>query len=316
MRLRPRAREGCSRRPRRALIDRFATAVDAVSTTSPPWIETETTNAAGIAALQNNFTGNCPGSGPICTGPTRPAESRTPMFDQGHHGHGGSSPSPTPARRRTPPGSPRSTGVTVRTGSRSPRTRRLCRRPLGTLHPDNEDHRLLDPARRPGVTASPPATVPAPRARSSATPPARSGTASCVPSAYLPEPRLLADGWRAACPVIRFCRTRARPARRRSSSGLRRHAAYCGPTVPARAQQQLGCRPAAGIPATTEPRPRDLRQPEGLLVVVSARQRRRGRDVPARRAMPGNALTVAALGHGGNLARPAIPMPARPATAA
>src|SRR5690606_32785829 len=42
----------------------------------------------GIAALQGNFTGNCPGSGPICTGPTPAGESRTPMFDQGITGTG------------------------------------------------------------------------------------------------------------------------------------------------------------------------------------------------------------------------------------
>lgn len=64
-----------------------ATAIDGVYHVAP-WIPTETTNAAAIAAVQSNFTGNCAGSGPICTGPAPGNETRHPMFDQGLTGSG------------------------------------------------------------------------------------------------------------------------------------------------------------------------------------------------------------------------------------
>ncbi len=67
-----------------ALIE-AATQTDGVYYVAP-WIDTETTNAAGIPALQGNYTGNCAGSGPICTGPGN--ESRTPLFDHGLTGSG------------------------------------------------------------------------------------------------------------------------------------------------------------------------------------------------------------------------------------
>jgi hypothetical protein len=69
-----------------ALIN-AATAIDGVYHVAP-WIPTETTNAAGIAALQGNFTGNCSGSGPVCTGPTPTTLTHTPMFDHNVTGSG------------------------------------------------------------------------------------------------------------------------------------------------------------------------------------------------------------------------------------
>lgn len=69
-----------------ALID-AATAVDGVYHVAP-WIPTETTNAAAIAAIQANITTNCAGSGPICTGPAPDNEPRQPIFDQGLTGSG------------------------------------------------------------------------------------------------------------------------------------------------------------------------------------------------------------------------------------
>jgi len=56
-----------------------ATATDGVAFVSP-WREPHTMNAGGIGALQGNLTGACTGSGPIC-GPT-------PLFDQGITGSG------------------------------------------------------------------------------------------------------------------------------------------------------------------------------------------------------------------------------------
>jgi len=57
-----------------------ATSIDGVAFVSP-WIPTTAHNAGGIAALQANFTGTCQGSGPIC-GPG------APMFDHGLTGSG------------------------------------------------------------------------------------------------------------------------------------------------------------------------------------------------------------------------------------
>ena len=65
-----------------ASLDRLvevATALEGVAFVSP-WREPHTMNAGGIGALQANLTGSCTGSGPIC-GPT-------PMFDQGLTGSG------------------------------------------------------------------------------------------------------------------------------------------------------------------------------------------------------------------------------------
>ena len=61
-----------------ALID-VATALEGVAWVSP-WRETHTMNAGGIGALQGNHTGTCPGSGVVC--------GATPMFDQGLTGSG------------------------------------------------------------------------------------------------------------------------------------------------------------------------------------------------------------------------------------
>ena len=64
-----------------------ATAFDGVAFVSP-WIAPHTTNAGGIAAIQGNLTGACAGSGPICTGPAPANLSRSPLFDQGITGSG------------------------------------------------------------------------------------------------------------------------------------------------------------------------------------------------------------------------------------
>ena len=56
-----------------------ATAIDDVAFVSP-WIDTHTMNAGGIGALQGNLTGSCTGSGPVC--------GATPLFDQGITGSG------------------------------------------------------------------------------------------------------------------------------------------------------------------------------------------------------------------------------------
>ena len=60
------------------LID-VATSLEGVAFVSP-WRETHTMNSGGIGALQGNLTGSCTGSGPIC--------GATPMFDQGLTGSG------------------------------------------------------------------------------------------------------------------------------------------------------------------------------------------------------------------------------------
>ena len=65
-----------------ASLDRLveiATSLEGVAFVSP-WREPHTMNAGGIGALQGNLTGSCGGSGPIC-GPT-------PLFDQGLTGTG------------------------------------------------------------------------------------------------------------------------------------------------------------------------------------------------------------------------------------
>ena len=65
-----------------AALDRLievATGIDGVAFVSP-WIAPHTTNAGGIGAIQGNLTGACAGSGAVC-GPT-------PMFDQGITGGG------------------------------------------------------------------------------------------------------------------------------------------------------------------------------------------------------------------------------------
>lgn len=56
-----------------------ATSIDGVAFVSP-WIAPHTMNAGGIGAIQGNLTGTCTGSGPIC--------GATPMFDQGITGGG------------------------------------------------------------------------------------------------------------------------------------------------------------------------------------------------------------------------------------
>lgn len=56
-----------------------ATAIDGVSYVSP-WVENTTSNSGGIGALQGNLTGACAGSGSIC--------GATPMFDHGLTGTG------------------------------------------------------------------------------------------------------------------------------------------------------------------------------------------------------------------------------------
>ena len=56
-----------------------ATAIDGVAFVSP-WFQTTTTNSGSIGAIQGNLTGTCAGSGPIC--------GATPMFDQGITGGG------------------------------------------------------------------------------------------------------------------------------------------------------------------------------------------------------------------------------------
>jgi hypothetical protein len=67
-----------------ALIDAATTAAGVYYVA--PWIENQTMNAAGIAALQGNFTGNCNGSGAICTGSG--GSSLTALFDHQLTGSG------------------------------------------------------------------------------------------------------------------------------------------------------------------------------------------------------------------------------------
>lgn len=56
-----------------------ATAIDDVAFVSP-WRQPHTMNSGGISALQGNLTGSCSGSGPIC--------GASPLFDQGITGSG------------------------------------------------------------------------------------------------------------------------------------------------------------------------------------------------------------------------------------
>ncbi|HKE47793.1 MAG TPA: S8 family serine peptidase [Rhodanobacteraceae bacterium] len=58
---------------------RVATGIDNVAFVSP-WYPTHTMNSGAIGAIQGNFTGACPGSGPVC-GPT-------PIWDHGIFGSG------------------------------------------------------------------------------------------------------------------------------------------------------------------------------------------------------------------------------------
>lgn len=284
-----------------ALID-AATAVDGVYHVAP-WIETETTNAAGIAALQGNFTGNCPGSGPICTGPTPAGESRTPMFDQGITGTGQIV---AVADSGTTPNAAWFTTLDKGDGPHTEIT--FAENPppvppaLGTLHPDNKIIAYWTQPGGPvdydftsGHGTHTTGTVVGDAAGTF-------GTTSYVPSTpYLPN-HDLADGM---APNAQLLMQDAGPTSATSIiiqdfEGTLLQAYGAGARVH---NNSWGAKTGGQYSGNDENLDRVTFDNEGLLVVVSA-----GNDVAGAMATgsPGNAknaLTVAALGHGGNLAK-------------
>lgn len=279
-----------------------ATAIDGVYHVAP-WIPTETTNAAGIAALQGNITGNCAGSGPICTGPTPVGLTHTPMFD---HGITGSGQIVAVADSGTTPNAAWFTTLDKGAGPHQEIT--FAQNPppmppaLGTLYPDNkiigywtQPGGPIDYDFTSGHGTHTTGTVVGDTAGTF-------GAASYLPSTPYLANHDLADGM---APNAQLLMQDAGPASATSIiiqdfEGTLKQAYDAGARVH---NNSWGAKTGGQYSDNDQNLDRVTFDNEGLLVVVSA-----GNDVSGAMATgsPGNAknaLTVGALGHGGSLVK-------------
>lgn len=284
-----------------ALID-AATAFDGVAFVSP-WIAPHTTNAGGIAAIQGNITGTCAGSGPICTGPAPANESRSPLFDHGITGRGqiaavaDSGTSPNAAWFATlDKGSGPHTEIT------SAENPPPVLPNIGTLHPDNkiiaywtQPGGPIDYDFTSGHGTHTTGTVVGDAAGTFG------ATTYLASTPYLPNHEL-ADGM---APNAQLLFQDIGPASATSVitadfEGTLEQAYRGGARVH---NNSWGASTGGQYTAEDANTDRATRRNEGLLVVISA-----GNDDPGamQTGSPGNAknaVTVAALGHAGNLAK-------------
>ncbi len=284
-----------------ALID-AATAFDGVAFVSP-WIAPHTTNAGGIAAIQGNITGACAGSGPICTGPAPANESRAPLFDQGITGGGQIA---AVADSGTSPNAAWFATLDKGNGPHTEITSAENPPPvlpnIGTLHPDNkiiaywtQPGGPIDYDFTSGHGTHTTGTVVGDAAGTF-------GASSYLPSTpYLPNHEL-ADGM---APNAQLLFQDIGPASATSVitadfEGTLEQAYRGGARVH---NNSWGAGTGGQYTAEDANTDRATRRNEGLLVVISA-----GNDDPGpmQTGSPGNAknaVTVAALGHAGSLAK-------------